>query len=396
MLDFETGFLSPAFIQDPYPYYARLRSSAPISYQERWRAWFLTDYEDVNGLLRDRRFGRAAPPEANLRPEPRDDFKALGEHSVMGMEPPDHTRIRTLVQNVFTPRRVESLRGKIQELSDRLLEEGERAGQIDLLHGLAEPLSVTVIAELMGVPEAERPHLRPWSRDITAMYELAPSAEDRARANRAVREFSAMLDEMVEERLRQPTEDLVSALASAEQSGQISREEVIATCILLLNAGHEASVNATGNGMLALLRHPDQLQALREQPGLLRGAIEEMLRYDTPLHLFHRWAKEDVEYKGRCFRAGDKLWLLYAAANRDPRRFPRPDAFDIMREDNSHLTFGAGIHFCVGAPLARLELAVSIGTLLARFPALWLLDETPQYRETFVIRGLKSLRVALR
>jgi cytochrome P450 len=395
MADFTTGFLSPDFIQNPYPYYFQLRSTAPISYQERWNAWFLTDYEDVNGLLRDRRFGRADPPGSPKRQLPQDEFKTLGDHTVMDMEPPDHTRIRALVQNVFTPRRVESLRGKIQELTDRILDSAGQTGQLDLVHGLTEPISVTVIAELMGVPEAERLNLRPWSRDITAMFELAPTADDRQRANRAVREFSAMINEMVEQRLRQPTEDLVSALAAAEQSGQVSRAEVTATCILLLNAGHEATVNATGNGMLALLQRPEQYRLLCENPGLLRQAVEEMLRYDTPLHLFHRWAKEDVEYKGRPFRAGDRLWLLYGAANRDPKRFPNPDEFDITRQENPHLTFGAGIHYCVGAPLARMELAVSIGSLLARFPALRLIEEKPEYRETFVIRGLKRLEAAV-
>ena len=265
---------------------------------------------------------------------------------------------------------------------------------MDLLEDYAVPLPVTVIAELLGVPEADRGRLRPWSSDIVAMYELDHSEEQARRAVLAVEEFSAYLAELAAARRHAPQDDLISALAQAEDGGErLSEAELIATCILLLNAGHEATVHALGNGMLALLRHPDQMRRLRAEPALVERTVEEMLRYDTPLPIFRRWVLEDMEYHGHRFALGQQLGLVYGAGNRDGARFARPHEFDITRRDNPHLAFGGGVHYCLGAPLARLELEIAVNTLLRRFPNLRLDRASLEYKETYVFHGLKALPV---
>lgn len=388
----EAEFLSPAFLQNPYPWYEALRSTAPLAYHPQHASWFATDFEDVNTILRDRRFGRKTPPGAGKRVNPPDAFQQLGDHTLMDMEPPDHTRLKGLVMSIFTPRRVETLRVKVQDMALHLGQAARESGSFDLLTQVAEPLSVTVIADLLGVPDEIRPHLRPWSKDIVAMYELAPASGARARANTAVEEFSRAFTDLMEARRAHPADDLVSGLAAAVTAGQISDQEAVAAGILLLNAGHEATVNASGNGLLALLNMPGQWQMLRGNPALVRGAVEEMLRYDTPLQLFHRWVMEDVEYKGITFRAGERIALLYGAANRDPKKFDRPEQFDITRAENGHITFGSGIHYCLGAPLARLELTVTLQMLLDLFPNI-AVEGQPEFMPSFVIRGLKELRL---
>jgi hypothetical protein len=265
---------------------------------------------------------------------------------------------------------------------------------MDLLADFAVPLPVSVIGELLGVPEADWGLLRPWSHDIVAMYELDHSEEDGRRAVQAVEEFSDYLRRLARQRRAAPQDDLITALAQVEDGGErLSEAELAATCILLLNAGHEATVNVIGNGMLALLRHPAEMARLRADPALLPSAVEEMMRYDTPLPLFKRWVLEDVEYKGKRFRRGTEVALLYGAGNRDPARFPEPGAFDVARQDNAHLAFGGGIHFCIGAPLARLEAQIAVGALLRRLPRLQMAGGDPEYRETFIFHGLKSFPV---
>lgn len=385
--------LSSQFIADPYPFYDHLRAARPILFDAGWKLWFFSAYEDIAALLRDRRLGRDL--EGAPKPDPRTPFGWLHANSLMEKEPPDHTRLRGLVNKAFTPARVEALRPLIEQTAQILLDGVIQRGEMDLLAEFAEPLPVLVIADLLGVPQEARHQLRPWSNQIVAMYELAPSAEDERRANRAVSEFAAFLRRLAAERKLQPQDDLISALVAAEEQGsRLSEDELIATCILLLNAGHEATVNAIANGMLALFRHPDQYDLLRRQPEWLKTAVEEMLRYDTPLQLFRRWVREDLEYKGFRLTRGEQVALLYGAGNRDPARFPDPHRFDITRSDNPHLTFGLGIHYCVGAPLARLEMQVAVQTLLERLPNLRLADEAVlEYRPNYVIRGLKALPV---
>jgi len=395
--------LSPEFQRNPYPFYDAMRAEAPIWYWEEGNMWLFTRYDDISTLLRDRRLGRtmdhvlrregrALPPI----PEAQAPFHKLSQHSMFDKEPPDHTRLRSLVHKVFTPRRVENLRGRIQAITDHLLDQVEAQGRMDVLEDFAVPLPVTVIAELLGVPEEDRHRLRSWSRDIVAMYELDHTEEQARRAVQAAVQFSDYLRALAHERRRNPLDDLISALALVEEAGdQLTEDELISTCVLLLNAGHEATVNVIGNGMLALLKHPDQMAALLHNPSLIGSAVEEMMRYDTPLQLFRRWVLEDLEYKGCSFKKGTEVAFMFGAANRDPARFPNPHTFDIIRQDNPHIAFGNGIHYCLGAPLARLELQIAIGTLLRRFPNLRRDGPQPEYRNAYVIRGLYSLPVVL-
>lgn len=397
--------LSAEFRLNPYPTYKLLRSTAPILYVPEVGMWFISRYEDVTALLRDHRLGRSIDhvltrEERGLPPKPEAlaPFNKLSEHSMFDKEPPDHTRLRSLVHKAFTPRRVENLRGSIQRLTDALLDVVmERGGEMDLLEDFAVPLPVTVIAELLGVPEGDRHLLRPWSRDIVAMYELDHTPEEEQRAVRAAVEFSDYLRALARERRAHPEDDLITALALVQEAGdRLTEDELIATCVLLLNAGHEATVNVLGNGMLALLRHPDQFALLKREPRYLSSAVEEMMRFDTPLQLFRRWVLEDINYKGHEFKQGTEIALLFGSANRDPDRFENPDQLDITREDNPHISFSLGIHYCLGAPLARLELQIALETLLRRMPNLELVDADPPFRDSFVIRGLRELRLRFR
>lgn len=389
------------FIADPYPAYAQLREREPVRYDEATDHWLISRYEDVNALLRDRRFGRtyrhlashaemghADPPEWHA------PFWDLINAGILDMEPPNHTRVRRLVSKAFTPRFVEGLRPRVQAIMDGLVDGLDGASEFDLLR-VAEPLPVTVIAEMLGVPETDRHHLRPWSADICKMYELSPSTEMQHDAVRASNEFSAYLRELARERKRDPGEDLISQLALAVDEGErLTEDELVGTCVLLLNAGHEATVNSTLLGWWSLFRNPDRLRELRADRSLLPNAIEELLRFDTPLQMFERWVLEPFEIHGVEIPRGAELGLLFGSANRDPSVFDRPDELDLTREPNPHLSFGAGIHFCLGAPLARLEGQVALGTLARRLPALALATDTVEWRESQVLRGLKALPVS--
>ncbi|MGW2599090.1 cytochrome P450 [Streptomyces klenkii] len=402
-MDANTGFdpWSPQFVADPYPGYARLRAAGRAHWFEPSGQWLVPHYEDVRALLRDRRlgrtylhrfsheeFGRTAPPAAH---EP---FHVLNGHGLLDLEPPDHTRIRRLVSKAFTPRTVENLAPVVARLAGELVDDLLAAGGGDLIGAVAEPLPVAVIAEMLGIPAADRKLLRPWSAAICGMYELNPDEETARSAVRASLDFSAYLRELIADRRSRPGDDLISALVLAHDEGErLTEQEMVSTCVLLLNAGHEATVNTTGNGWWALFRNPGELAALRADPGLLPGAIEELMRYDTPLQLFERWVLDDIEIAGTVIPRGSEVALLFGSANRDPARFPAPDRLDITRTDNPHISLGAGIHYCLGAPLARLELLASFGTLLRRAPRLRLVTE-PEWNPGFVIRGLRELLVA--
>ncbi|GGR10026.1 cytochrome P450 [Streptomyces netropsis] len=402
-MDANTGFdpWSRRFVADPYPGYARLRTAGRVHWFEPSRQWLVPHYEDVRALLRDRRlgrtylhrfsheeFGRTAPPAAH---EP---FHVLNGNGLLDLEPPDHTRIRRLVSKAFTPRTVEDLMPVVARLAGGLVDELLAEGGGDLISAVAEPLPVAVIAEMLGIPEADRKLLRPWSAAICGMYELNPDEEKARNAVRASLDFSAYLRQLIADRRARPGDDLITALVHAHDEGdRLTEQEMVSTCVLLLNAGHEATVNTTGNGWWALFRHPDQLAALRADPGLLPAAVEELMRYDTPLQLFERWVLEDIEIAGTVIPRGSEVALLFGSANRDPARFPDPDRLDVTRADNPHLSLGAGIHYCLGAPLARLELVASFGELLRRAPRLRLTTE-PEWKPGFVIRGLRELLVA--
>jgi cytochrome P450 len=387
---------SPQFVAYPYDVYADLRANAPVTWFEPTGQWLVARHDDVNALLRDRRLGRTylhvASHEAMGRPaDPAylEPFWQLIRSGMLDREPPDHTRLRRLVSAAFTPRRVESLRGTVERLAGDLVDRFVAAGGGDLIAGVAEPLPVTVIAELLGVPDSDRHQLRPWSADICGMYELNPTREAADRAVRACVEFSAYVRELSRSRRREPHDDLISALAQVEG---LTEDELIGTCVLLLNAGHEASVNVTGNGWWALFRNPDQLDALRADRSLLATAVDELMRYDTPLQMFERWVLSDVTVRGVPVPRGSEVALLFGSANHDPGAFAQPERLDVTRTENPHLSFGAGIHYCLGAALARIELEASFGALLAAAPELTLVRE-PQWKPGYIIRGLRELLV---
>lgn len=391
--------LARDFQHNPYPVYDELRATTPIFYWEPWKIWFFTRYEDVNTLLRDRRLGRTMqhilPPEQRyVPPAAIEPFERISQHSMFDKEPPEHTRLRGLVHKVFTPKRVESLRGQIQVICNQLLDEVMDKGEIEVLNDFAVPLPVNVISELLGVPESDRHLLRPWSNNIVAMYELDHTPEQERLAVQSSIEFADYLRHLAADRRANPQDDLITALVQVEEAGErLTMDELISTCVLLLNAGHEATVNVVGNGLWALLQHPEQMQKLVENPVLIPTGIEELMRFDTPLQLFRRWVLEDMEYGGYSFKQGDELGFMFGAANRDPLRFNAPNSLDVTRQDNPHITFGGGVHYCLGAPLARLELQIAYQTLLNRLPNLRLAGDVPQFKDAYVIRGLHDLRL---
>ncbi|WP_405389962.1 cytochrome P450 [Streptomyces sp. NBC_01102] len=393
---------SPAFVADPYPAYAALRATGRAHYFEPTRQWLIPHYAEVSGLLRDRRLGRTylhrfshdefgvtAPPAAH---EP---FHTLNGQGILDLEAPDHTRIRRLVAKAFTPRTVETLAPTVERLAAGLVDDFVAAGGGDLLGAVAEPLPVAVIAEMLGIPESDRPLLRPWSAAICGMFELNPPEETARAAVRASVEFSAYLHGLIEARRADPGTDLISELIAAHDDGdRLTEQEMVSTCVLLLNAGHEATVNATVNGWWTLFRHPEQLASLRADHELLPTAVEELLRYDTPVPMFARWVLDDIEVDGTVIPRGSQVALLFGSANRDPERFADAGTLDLSREDNPHISFGAGIHYCLGAPLARLELAASFGELLRRAPGMRPVAE-PEWNPGYVIRGLRGLQVEI-
>ena len=396
----------PAFVFDPYPALAELRERLPTFYDPVWKKVFFTRYDDIAALLRDRRLGRSIlhvlsrdelgwpPPDPLIR-----DFDRFQSDHMLDNEPPKHTRLRALMLKAFTTGRVESLRGAIQRIVDGLIDRVEARGEMDLLRDFAEPIPVAVIAELLGVPEADRPALRPWSAKIVKLYELGYTEDQARAANQAVVEFSGYIKSLADERRRAPRDDLISALVQVEEEGEkLTADELVANCILLLNAGHEATVNGMTLGMLSLHHNPAERARARQaaQRGereFFKPAVEELLRYDTPLPMFERWVLQDLTYNDVPLRQGVEVGLFYASGNRDPRRFADPDRLDLTRRDNPHLTFGLGIHYCIGAPLARLEMQIAFETLLRRLPDIHIAREPVEYTGGFVIRGHKVLPV---
>ena len=387
---------NPKFVAYPYDAYAELRAGPPVTFFEPTNQWLVPRFDDVNALLRDRRLGRtylhvATHEEMGRPPDPEHlaPFWHVIRNGMLDREPPDHTRLRRLVSAAFTPRRVAELKPTVQRLAGDLASAFVANGGGDLIADVAEPLPVTVIAELLGMPHADRPLLRPWSADICGMYELNPTREAADLAVRACEEFSSYLRGLARTRRADPQGDLISALTQVDG---LTEDELIGTCVLLLNAGHEASVNVTGNGWWALFRNPDQLSALRADRSLLETAVDELMRYDTPLQMFERWVLQDMDVHGVTLPRGSEVALLFGSANHDPAVFHEPSRLDLARKDNPHLSFGAGIHYCLGAPLARIELEASFGALLDAAPQLRLVRD-PEWKPGYIIRGLRGLDV---
>ncbi|MGB0388286.1 MAG: cytochrome P450 [Ardenticatenaceae bacterium] len=382
---------APEFRANPYPFYDMLRQAAPIFYWGEWDLWFLSRYDDCNRLLRDNRLGHAHPPLSEVPEQQRPLFE-MESHWMLINNPPDHTRLRRLVHKAFTPRMVEKMRHTIQSITNDLLDSVQEAAQLDLIADLAAPLPVTVIAKMLGIPREEHHNCRIWSKDIARTIDLTEEPAVYNRAAETTVMFTGYLKQLIRERRANPQDDLLSALIAAEEAGdQLSEKELHATVILLFVAGHETTINLIGNGTLALLRHPSQMQQLKNDPSLIKSAIEELLRYDSPVQMTSRVVFQEIEWKGHTFRQGQNIGFLLGSANHDPDIFAKPHRLDITRQPNRHLTFGSGIHYCLGAPLARLEGQIAINTLLRRIPTLTLATESPQYRDNYTLRGLTTL-----
>lgn len=379
----------PAFVQNPYPFYDRVRAAGPVAWWEDYAFPVSASWDVVNTLLRDRRFGREVPPERQ-RPIPDHlaPFYAVEAHSMLELEPPRHTRLRGLVLRAFTSRRIAALAPEIAALCHDLIDRFP-AEPFDLIPAYCTQVPVIVIARLLGVPEDRAPDLLAWSNAMVAMYQARRTRAVEDRAVAATLAFTAFLRGYIDERRRRPADDLITHLIAAEEAGdRLSPDELITTCILLLNAGHEATVHTMGNGVRAILAHGAQ-QALAADP---EATVEEILRWDPPLHLFTRHCYEACEVAGHRFAPGDEVGLLLAGANRDPAAFPDPARFDPARPARANASFGAGLHFCVGAPLARLELQVALPVLFARRPGLRLAG-APAYADLYHFHGLQSLTV---
>ena len=379
----------PGFVQNPYPFYETARAAGPFFHWADYDLPCTGNWAAVNAIFRDRRFGREVPPEkAPAIPDHLRPFYAVEAHSMLELEPPRHTRLRSLVLRAFTTRRINALTPEIAQLSHELID-GFPAGEFDLLAEFGQRLPVIIIARLLGVPEAMSDDLLRWSNAMVGMYMAGRTRETEDRAVAATEAFVAFMRGYVEARRRDPRDDLITELIAAEEGGEkLSTDELISTCILLLNAGHEATVHTIGNGVKTLLQTGHGITEANAEE-----TVEEILRFDPALHMFTRWAYEDIEVMGQTFRRGDQVGLLLAAANRDPGQWDQPAKFKPNRPVKPVATFGAGLHFCVGAPLARLELVTALPILFNRLPGLKLSGK-PDYGNVYHFHGLTRLMVA--
>jgi cytochrome P450 len=391
------------YLSDPYPLYRKLREKDPVHRSRLFDGVIMTRYQDVQDVLKDSRFSaddrngpdferqrRAAVAAGVLTEE-----ESAEPPSMLRLDPPDHTRLRSLVNRAFTPRAVEALRPRVEAIVDELLDRVADSGRMDVVRDLAYPLPVIVIAEMLGIPAEDRDQFKEWSDAVAAQLGFAQDFSVARRAQFASRELRAYLSQVVEQRRREPRDDLISALIAAEQEGEkLTTHEVFATTELLLIAGNETTTNLIGNGLLALLKHPDQMELLRRQPDLMPQAVEELLRYDSPVQATSRLPLEDLDWRGERLRRGQQVMLVIGAANRDPEQFPNPERLDVTRKDVRHLSFGHGIHFCLGAPLARLEAPIALNAMLQRFSDLRFSDwARPEWGTNFILHGLRSLPV---
>ena len=390
----------PVFQADPYPAYTALRAEAPVGpFEVRgFRFYWVSRYDDVAAALRDPRLSAKKFPDEMLAAGVPESFRRLGElltHMMLLKDPPDHTRLRGLVNKAFTPRVVEGLRGRAEAIVAELLDAVQPSGRMDVIRDLATPLPVIVIAELLGIAAVDRERFKHWSDAIAVVLDGSVRTAGLPAAAACCAELSEYLRGEIAARRRAPREDLLSRLIAAhDEADALSEDELIATCVLILLAGHETTTNLIGNGMLALGRHPGELERLRREPQLVRSAVEEMLRFDSPVQLTSREALEAGELGGVPIEAGLEVNLSLAAANRDPAQFEDAERFDVARAPNRHLAFGLGAHFCLGAPLARLEAQAAFEAIVRRIP-LWKLEsEAIQRRPGLVLRGLASLPIA--
>ncbi len=387
--------MDPEFVANPYPMYHRLRTEDPV-HQSPLGFWVLTRYDDVLFSLRDARLAKEAIPAVIAQRFGITNPPTIGQ-SMLDRDPPDHTRLRGLVNKAFTPRVVEQLRPRVQTIVDDLLARLDGRHEMDLIDEFAYPIPVIVICELLGVPVADRDRFKSWGLDIARSLDavlFGPQSDVAERGAVARHALAEYFRDLIAERRKAPREDMLSALIAAEEAGdRLSETEMLATCILLLVAGHETTVNLIGNGTLALLRNADQLRRLREDPRLIATAVEELLRYDGPVQRTARVTSEELKIGDRVIPADEMVMPFLGAADRDPAHFAEPDRLDLGRRENRHVAFGFGIHFCLGAPLARVEGQIALGTLVRRFPNLALATDRPEFRMSLTLRGLARLPV---
>jgi cytochrome P450 len=393
MIDFN----NPTFVANPYEQLKALREIGKPVWHEGMQVFLAARHSDANDVFRNKSLGRIftdKSPEFEW-----ETFNWLHSDSILDSEPPKHTRLRSLVAKAFNRNKIEGMRPAVERITQQLLDaidEKVKLGEnFDLIADYAEPLPVKIIADLLGFPESEEHLLRPWSQSIVKMYEVNPSEQYQIEAKKAAGEFAEYVRNLAEHRKTNPGQDLITDLAMVEENGEkLNSHELVATCVLLLNAGHEASVNAFGNGMVAALERPDQAELLRKNSrAITETALEEFMRFDAPLHLFERTATVDTELGGVKIEKGQKIAALIGSANRDSSVFERADEMDLTRDPNPHIGFGAGIHFCLGAPLARLEMSVSLPALWEKYPNMQLAG-TPVRRPTFVLRGYESVSIS--
>ena len=400
----EQELSTAAFFADPYPAYHRLRALAPVFWSETWQAWVVTRFADVLAVLHDAaRFsnhGRQTLLLQRLTPEVRASLVALEDHYAQGglsnLDPPAHTRLRALISKAFTPRTIEAMRADIETLVDDLLDAHTGSPGFDLIRDFAYPLPALVIARLLGLPAEDCDQFKQWSDEVTAFLGTAHATPDSAVQGQAsLVSLRAYLADQVNRRRSQPGPDLLSALLAAQERGQVlSAGELLGTCVTLLLGGHETTTNLIGNGMLALLRHPDQWRQF-DDDDLLPGAVDELLRYDSPVQRAWRVVTEDLVLNGQPIARGQLVFAMLGAANRDPEQFAMPDQLDVSRRSERHLSFGYGIHYCLGAPLAKLEAAIALRALRLRWPAMRLpAGSRPDWKANMAFRGLRSLPVS--
>ena len=382
--------LSDRMTQDPYPAYAALRARAPVHRSRLINAWLFTRHSDVDAVLRDHRNLNNDPRTGALSSRQRAMLPSSDEFTMLFLDPPDHTRLRELVNKAFTRKAVDALESRIRRVLRSLLDDIHDPAGFDLMQAVAQPLPVIVIAEMLGVPPEDRAQFKIWSHQRARLLEPTISAHERQAGESAAKAFDAYFRSIIKARRAAPQDDIVSALVQAEDEGErLSEREMLN--MLLLIAGNETTTNLIGNGILALLRNPDQLQRLRDDPGVIPAAVEELLRFDAPVQVDFRRVLTDCEVNGFPVRKRDNLAVLLGAANRDPDVFENPDRLDVTRSGSSHLSFGRGIHHCLGAPLARLEGRIVLEMLLDRFSSISLLADHPLFRKSIVLRGLQSL-----
>jgi cytochrome P450 len=393
-----SDLLAQETMRDPHTFYGRLREQGPLFYipdlYGMGRVWIATNYDDAIAIMKDPRFTKDRRKVEDEQPAAQESISPIEMRSMLNVDPPDHTRLRALVSKAFTPRMIAQLRPRIQQITDELLDAVQEQGRMDIIADFAYPLPITVISEMLGIPAEDRSRFRAWTQAMLSVSDQPGQEEVRAAAAKA---FLDYIKTLLEEKRTNPASDLTSALIGVEENGdQLNENELISMIWLLLLAGHETTVNLIGNGALALLQHPEQMQRLQGDPSLLPTAIEEILRYTAPVSLSdERWASEDIPMHGEVIRKGDMVLASLAAVNTDPRQFPDPKVLDLARKENQHLSFGKGIHYCLGAPLARLEGQIAFGTLLQRLPNLRLASDPAQliWNSNPMLRGLKSLPV---